>query len=170
MLYKRNINEYLSFKSLWGNNFIHSRFYKLSYKLSDPSYRLLWLFKRQTFKLTMSEYKFRHSDCLKWLLFSFGGPTSGEYVTTENCKIVILTMLKNPSGITKIVSQIKISILSKLDTEMCYVVASAIFGKCLPNKRDGHIIVFNTRSKKKNKSNLKNYLCLIDKFVKVTRY
>lgn len=71
--------------------------------------------------MTYTEYKYGPSDCQKWLLFSFGGPTSGEYVTTEDCKIVILSMLKNPSGITKIVSLIKISAYHHNYTRKYYV-------------------------------------------------
>lgn len=41
------------------------------------------------------------------ITFLLRGPTSGEYVTPEDCKIVILTMLRSPSGMTKIVSKIK---------------------------------------------------------------
>lgn len=45
------------------------------------------------------------------ITFLLRGPRSGEYVTTEDCKIVILTMFRNPSGITKIVSEIKMFML-----------------------------------------------------------
>lgn len=46
-------------------------------------------------------------------------------------------MLKNPSGITKIVSQIKISILSKLDAEIWRVVPDTISFRQVLDKVDG---------------------------------